>query len=432
MALKIESKQVDDLIPYANNAKVHGENQVRAIASSIKEFGFNNPVLLDGDNGIIAGHGRVLAAKLIGLDDVPTIELSHLTPAQKKAYILADNRLAEYDTDWDIEMVKIEMESIAEMGLDFDLNFEDLLQAGNYSPFGAYEDGEQGSMVKEYGFAPFSVLDTRTGRWMERKKWWKSQIGDNGESREGTLSKSSLVGTYNNGVSLLDPVMAEIAFKWFGMDEGKAFDPFAGDTVFGYVCGSLGGIFTGIELRKEQADLNQARCDEASLPCTYHNDTSENMDKYIDDESQDFMFTCPPYADLEVYSDDPKDLSTMSHDEFFDIYASILKNTYAKLKQNRFAVIVVGEVRGTDGNYISLIPNTIRAMEQAGYQYYNEMIIVNAIGTLPLRAGKVMKKARKIGKHHQNFLVFLKGDAVQATKEIGDIIIHEEEQSSED
>ena len=93
--MKYETRKTANLIPYANNAKVHSEEQVTKIASSIKEFGFVNPIIIDGDNGVIAGHGRLMAAKKLGLDDVPVLEVDHLTEAQRKAYILADNRLGE-------------------------------------------------------------------------------------------------------------------------------------------------------------------------------------------------------------------------------------------------------------------------------------------------------------------------------------------------
>ncbi|MFC4669420.1 ParB/Srx family N-terminal domain-containing protein, partial [Seohaeicola nanhaiensis] len=96
------------LIPYANNARTHSEAQVAQIAGSIREFGFNNPVLVDGENGIIAGHGRVLAARKLGLAEVPVIELAHLSEAQKRAYILADNRLAEA-AGWDRDLLALEL-----------------------------------------------------------------------------------------------------------------------------------------------------------------------------------------------------------------------------------------------------------------------------------------------------------------------------------
>jgi len=107
-----------DLIPYARNSRTHSEAQVTKIASSIKEFGFINPVVTDGKNGIVAGHGRVLAANKLGLKEVPCVEASHLTEAQKRAYVIADNRMA-LDAGWDIDLLKVELGDL--QGLDFDL-----------------------------------------------------------------------------------------------------------------------------------------------------------------------------------------------------------------------------------------------------------------------------------------------------------------------
>lgn len=109
--LTVEYRPLDKLIPYARNARTHSPEQVAQIAASIKEFGFNNPILVDGDNGVIAGHGRLLAAQKLGFDKVPCIELSHLTEAQKRAYILADNKLAE-NAGWDKELLKIELQDL--------------------------------------------------------------------------------------------------------------------------------------------------------------------------------------------------------------------------------------------------------------------------------------------------------------------------------
>jgi ParB-like chromosome segregation protein Spo0J len=109
--MEIIKKPIDSLIPYAKNARVHDEAQIAQIAGSIKEFGFNNPVLIDKDNGIIAGHGRVMAARKLGLTKVPTILLDHLNETQRKAYILADNRIAINST-WDNEMLSLELMDI--------------------------------------------------------------------------------------------------------------------------------------------------------------------------------------------------------------------------------------------------------------------------------------------------------------------------------
>ena len=118
--LVIQEKKVDNLIPYVNNSRTHNVNQVNQIASSIKEFGFTNPILIDTDNSIIAGHGRLLAAKKLGLTQVPTITLEHLTNAQKKAYVIADNKLA-LNAGWDTELLNLEIKELQNLDFNIDL-----------------------------------------------------------------------------------------------------------------------------------------------------------------------------------------------------------------------------------------------------------------------------------------------------------------------
>lgn len=118
--LTIEQRAIDALIPYARNSRTHSDAQVAQIAASIREFGFTNPVLVDADGGIIAGHGRVMAARKLGLKDVPCIALGHLTAAQRKAYIIADNRLA-LNAGWDEEMLRLEISELQEEGFELDL-----------------------------------------------------------------------------------------------------------------------------------------------------------------------------------------------------------------------------------------------------------------------------------------------------------------------
>lgn len=122
---QLETIQIDSLIPYARNSRTHSDAQVAQIAASIKEFGFTNPVLIDGGGGIIAGHGRVLAARKLGLSEVPCIRLEHLTDAQKRAYVIADNRLA-LNSGWDTEMLKVEFADLQELGFDLELTGFDL------------------------------------------------------------------------------------------------------------------------------------------------------------------------------------------------------------------------------------------------------------------------------------------------------------------
>jgi len=116
----IVRRKVEDLIPYARNSRTHSDAQVAQIAASVREFGWTNPVLVDGENGIIAGHGRVLAARKLGMEEVPCIELAGLSDTQRRAYIIADNKLA-LNSGWDNELLAIEFAEIAELGFDLEL-----------------------------------------------------------------------------------------------------------------------------------------------------------------------------------------------------------------------------------------------------------------------------------------------------------------------
>jgi len=145
MSLQIEYKATSSLIPYVNNSRTHSEKQVQQIAASIKEFGFTNPILVDEDDGIIAGHGRLMAAQLLELEDVPTMQLSGLTESQKKAYVIADNKIA-LNSGWDDELLKVEIETLKEFEFDTDLlgwdvlpNFDDDV---DYSILDALEDSD--------------------------------------------------------------------------------------------------------------------------------------------------------------------------------------------------------------------------------------------------------------------------------------------------
>jgi len=125
MTPKIETRSVADLIPYAANSRTHSDAQVAQIAASIKEFGWTNPILIDDDNTIIAGHGRLLAARKLGMEEVPAIILDHLTKAQQRALVIADNQLA-LNAGWDMDMLKAEIEDLSLESFNLDLlGFDD-------------------------------------------------------------------------------------------------------------------------------------------------------------------------------------------------------------------------------------------------------------------------------------------------------------------
>jgi len=154
-------KIVDDLIPYINNARTHTDEQITQVAASIKEFGFTNPVLIDGKGGIIAGHGRVMAAKKLGIDEVPCIELSNLSKAQRKAYVIADNQLA-LNSGWDLDMLKIEIQGLQEVDFDISiLGFDDEFICLTLE--GDIGDGESPSEFSDVDVAQLAHLCPKCG-----------------------------------------------------------------------------------------------------------------------------------------------------------------------------------------------------------------------------------------------------------------------------
>ena len=331
------------------------------------------------------------------------------TEEEKREFIIKDNT-SFGDWDWNELANKWEPMQLEEWGLDCWQPDQAADGEGSNTAGSSSEAGKHGSLSDKFIAPPFTILDTRQGYWRERKAMWRERIADFGESREGTLAdgETNCMATINNGVSLLDPVMAEIVCRWFGIEGGTAFDCFAGDTVFGYVAATLGMSFTGIELREEQAQLNNERVE--GMSARYICDDGQNVGKHIAAASQDLLFSCPPYYDLEVYSNKPNDASNQPT---YEAFLGILENAFASaigcLKENRFAVVVVGDIRNKEGFYYDFVGDIKRMFNAHGMPLYNECIIVEPIGTLPQRVQRYMRN-RKVGKCHQNVLVFYKGD----------------------
>lgn len=212
------------------------------------------------------------------------------------------------------------------------------------------------------------------------------------------------------GTSIFDPVLCEVVYNWFCPEGGVVFDPFAGGSVRGVVAEMLGRHYIGIDLSQQQVDANQMNADKLRVCPAWHCDDSRNMDAYIPDGSADLVFSCPPYHNLEKYSDHPLDLSNMSYSDFIDAYSEIIAKSCEKLKDNRFAVFVVGDIRDSKGAYRDFLSETKRIFKESGLCLYNENILLEQYGTAPMRAATVFGARRKTVKVHQNVLVFYKGD----------------------
>lgn len=225
------------------------------------------------------------------------------------------------------------------------------------------------------------------------------------------------------GTSIFDPTLCELAYRWFCPPGGLVLDPFAGGSVRGIVASELGRQYVGVDLRPEQVAANREQGDAiCSDPMpVWHEGDSRDIGRICDGAAADFVFSCPPYGDLERYSDDPSDLSTLGYDEFLASYRQIIAAACSLLKPDRFACFVVGDFRDKAGFYRGFPWHTIAAFEAAGLRLYNEAILVTAVGSLPVRVGKQFQSARKLGKTHQQCLVFVKGDPRVATEAVGPV-----------
>lgn len=228
----------------------------------------------------------------------------------------------------------------------------------------------------------------------------------------------------DTGTSIFDPVLCETMYIWFSKQGDYIIDPFAGGSVRGIVAVETKRHYCGVDLRQEQVEANRAN---ASEICTDETPTWVQGDSlHIDELAEgeyDFMFTCPPYGNLEKYSDEPEDISNMDDDDFDEAYIKILSKTVGMLKQDRFACVVVGNYRDKNGYLRDLVGLTVKAMEAAGAKYYNDFIFVTPNGSLPLRAGKAFQATRKMGRTHQYCLCFVKGDPKKATDRLGNVEI---------
>ena len=226
------------------------------------------------------------------------------------------------------------------------------------------------------------------------------------------------------GTSIFDPVLCELAYRWFCPPQGVVLDPFAGGSVRGIVAALTGRRYVGVELRPEQVAANQeqarALVQDTDIAPRWIVGDSRDLDKLWPDEACDFVFTCPPYFDLEIYSDDPADLSNAGdYTAFMGAYRNIIAAAVRRLRADRFACVVVGDIRDKQGMCRNFVSDTIDAFRSAGMALYNEAILVTSIGSLPIRVGKQFEAARKLGKTHQNVLVFIKGDPRKATAAVG-------------
>lgn len=280
------------------------------------------------------------------------------------------------------------------------------------------------NLADKYLIAPTSVLSKRTNEWQKLKhKWLKlgvqSELGrlDHRAKLKGNDIKDydyfKRTGYKSVGMdkmaSIFDPVLCEIMYKWFCIENGNVLDPFAGGSVRGVVANHLGFNYTGIELRQEQVDSNREQAKRIltnnNQPTWHIGDSDIILDSMI--KKYDMLFSCPPYMNLEIYSKLPTDLSNMPDNEFISKYNSIIQKSCKLLKNQSYAIFVVGDLRDKEG-YLKDFPGiTKKAFELAGMKLYNEIILVDHVGTKALTLERGFKN-KKVAKVHQTIYVFKK------------------------
>lgn len=423
-----------ELRPWAGNPR-DNEAAVPKLKKLIETHGFAGVLIATPDGVIRAGHTRYKAVTELGWAAVPVEWKNFPSVAAAEEYALADNKSAEWAM-WDHD-------KLGQLFLTRkDANLVALMDSTGFTKgqirFVSESGGAvPGSLRKEYGAPPFSVLNSTLGDWPERKRQWialgiQSEMGrpiksgayKNIQALRGTRGSRSLDSSMPEK-SIFDPVLCELMYRWFCPAGGQILDPFAGGSVRGVVAGCLGYKYAGGDLsetqvqanRKQEAAIWGANKDLGPPPRWWVGDAA--VPAPSTPAAADFIFTCPPYGTLERYSDDPADLSTMGWDNFAASYRAIIRAWAARLRPNRFAAWVVCNYReGNLGLYRDLVGLTVAAHAEAGLGFYNDAVLLTPLGTLPMRASTMFNATRKLGRGHQNVLIFCKGDPRAAAKAV--------------
>ena len=420
-------KEISKFKEFQGGLKQCSGERLEKLKTNLTTHGFIAPIFL-WKNNIIDGHQRLKAVKVLlaegyklmangewAGEQLPYVEIKAKNKKQAGQFILTYNSqygqitglkdfLDDFNLDW------------AEINPALCLTGDTFIM-GDGTPKGE----ANASLKRDFIMPPFSVLDSRQKYWLDRRDKWRALMGPTVASREQALSLGpNLIDDINEGASVFDPVLAEVIFKWFCPAGGHILNLFAGGVEPNAVAGFKGFKLTGIELRPEQVkETNQilerlGLLDKVNLIC----EDVLNLEAITTSEQFDMVFTCPPYYDLEDYGNDPADFANKSAEEFDKLMAETINKAAGRLKQNRFMAFVVGEVRDGEGKFRGLVPKTIEWANAAGLKYYNEIVLITSIGTLPLRIRKPWAN-RKAGKMHQNVLVFYKGELNKIPKSWG-------------
>lgn len=338
-----------------------------------------------------------------------------------------------------------------------DLQVELLMTPGDGLPSGELAHIK---LQDKFIIPPFSIFDTRQGYWQERKQQWHS-IGFNSQATREDIElvaksgQSSGIYEMRNalrqtlgrdpewdeiieyakskgkhiyeGASIFDPVLCEIIYTWFCKPGTVILDPTAGGSVRGIVAAMLGHEYHGVDLRADQVAENERQAQQLKLSsCKWYQGDSSRLNQYLPETVKaGLIFTCPPYYDLEKYSDDPADMSNMTYPQFLLAYKNMIVQSVERLEDDCFACFVVSDIRDENGFYRGFANSTVQFFEEAGCKLYNEIVLINVAGSLPVRVGRQFQGYRKVGRMHQEVLIFYKGDPKNIKEKYPEIQVKE-------
>jgi DNA modification methylase len=434
------------------------------------------PMIATLDGEVICGNMRLRAQLALGESEGWAF-VADLSDNEKREWMVRDNN--EYG-DWVQDELASLISAHQEAGGDTSLlgfaqpEVDELLKLGQGGETSIDSPGSGPTLADRFGFPPFTILDARSWPWRQRKKHWmelgiKSEAGREGvvgsissgdpsagdpqfydrkSEKEAELGRELTTEEFRtqhytdprggsdtslakNSTSVFDPMLCELVYRWFSGEGQLVIDPFAGGSVRGIVATKLQRGYLGIDLSADQVAANDEQAEAVRAPGDFmpvwkQGDAREASSLEFSDGTvasrgpYDLLFTCPPYFNLEVYSDDDRDLSrAASWDEFLRSYEACLSPAVRMLADDRFAVIVVGDIREKSGQVLPLVAETIRIMGELGMTFYNEAIYVTPVGSLRIRAARYFVESRKLGRTHQNVLVFVKGDGKRAADAAG-------------
>lgn len=279
--------------------------------------------------------------------------------------------------------------------------------------------------IDVHGTLPWSVLRQDSKAWQARKKWWLEQgVDDTGpRAHAAGMMNTGRHGNISGGVSRFDPHLAEVLYTWYCPPGGLVLDPFAGGPVRGLVAAHLHRPYIGVDLSQEQVDANWARalawkCEgrfpDGLAPTWFADDAAAFLTREAP-VAYDYAVLCPPYHNRERYSDDPRDLSAMSWPAFCEALHEIIDATVDRLHRDRFATVIISDVRDHRGHLRRLPDVAANGFEAAGAHLVNEQVLLSPLGLAAKRMRVPWEACRTTTRIHQLVLTFVKGDRRAAT-----------------